>query len=236
MQAHQPSAPGGGNEQPTPRTLVWIDSREAVLVRWNDHQVSIERIESEVPQQHKATGLVRRHPHYAADMMTGGYGHPHSSAERHRHEHLARFLDQVAAKVEDEEPLHIIGPGSVREQLERLVREADTRHHRTRPLTCDPARRLTERQLVSRARTLAGDLPTRRTVGGFRWTGEAARRTSGAATNAPRRVVRKPPDARAEIEAAEAEAETAEELAESESALELESRRGGRGSGPAVGS
>jgi hypothetical protein len=237
MQVPQPTSRSGGDGRSASRTLVWIDAREAIVVHWADREVSVERIESEVPEHHKASGLVRRQPHYAADLMSGGYGHPHTSAERHRLEHLARFLDQVAEKVGgDDEALHIIGPGTVREQLERLIREADVRHRRTRTLTCDPARRLTERQLVARARALAGDLPIRRTVGAYRWTGEAATRTSGAAAREPRRVVRKPPDVRAEIEEAEAAAETAEELAEPEVGPAPRSARGRPGPKPAGGS
>jgi hypothetical protein len=197
--------------------LVWIDAREAILVRWVDHGVSIERIESEVPEHHKTTGLVRRRPHYDRNLMSGGYGHPHTSAERHRLEHLARFLDLVAARLSADDPVHIIGPGPVREHLRQTVGEADARGHRTRALTCEPTRRLTERQLVARIRTLAGDLPRRGTVGAYRWTDAPGERVSGAWRRVPRRAVQKPPDERdrreeetamkeAEAEAAEAEA------------------------------
>jgi hypothetical protein len=207
-------------EPPTARTLVWIDANAAILVRWIDHQASIERLESEVPQHHKASGLVRRQPRYDTGLMSGGYGHPHTTAERHRLEHLARFVDQVAARLPDGDAVHIIGPGTVRDHLERLVREGDMRHRRTRPVTCDASPRLSERQLIARVRDLAGDHPPRRTVGAYRWTGETGGRVSGAPARTPRRVVRKPPDEREEIEAAEA---TAEATAEAEvGALEAE--------------
>jgi hypothetical protein len=154
-----------GPAEPPARTLVWIDTREARIVRWDGRQASAERIESEVPDHRKATGLVRRQPRYDAGLTSGGYGHPQPSDDSHRLEHLARFLDQVAARIPDDEPLDILGPGSVREHLERVVRERDTRHQRSRPLTCTASTRLTARQLVARVRSLAGQPPRRRPIG-----------------------------------------------------------------------
>jgi hypothetical protein len=195
------------NERSGSPTLVWIDTREARIVHWDGDEGSIERIESEVPVHRKATGLVRRQPRYDAGLMSGGYGHPHTADDSHRLEHLARFLDQVSARIPPDAPLHVIGPGQVHERLARTVMDADAHHHHRRTVTMEAARRLTDRQLVARARALAGDVPRRRTVGAYRWTGEATERTSGAKSGEPRRVVRKPPDERQEIEAEMAETE-----------------------------
>jgi hypothetical protein len=189
------------------RTLVWIDTRVARIVRWDGHSASIEQLESEVPDHRKATGMVRRQPRYDAGLMSGGYGHPRTSDDDHRLEHLARFLDSVATRTSDDNPVDIVGPGTVREHLERVVREGDARHHRTRPVSCSAAPRLTDRQLVARVRGLAGDPPRRRTLGAYRWTGPAGTEPSGAPARGPRRVVEKPPDVRSAIEAAMMDAE-----------------------------
>jgi hypothetical protein len=37
-------------------TLVWIDAREAVIVHWSDDVVQVERLHSDVPAHHHATG------------------------------------------------------------------------------------------------------------------------------------------------------------------------------------
>jgi hypothetical protein len=59
------SASGRGptmdHETRRPSTLVWIDSREAIIVRWLDGTARLERLESEVPAHHRATGHVRQH-------------------------------------------------------------------------------------------------------------------------------------------------------------------------------
>ena len=45
-----------------PHALVWIDSHEAIVVRWEDDQARIERVQSDVPDHHAATGHVRHDP------------------------------------------------------------------------------------------------------------------------------------------------------------------------------
>ena len=216
MEPTERTPAGSRNERSDSPTLVWVDAREALIVRWDGHNASIERIESEVPEHRKSTGLVRRHPRYDAGLMSGGYGHPQTSDDTHRLEHLARFLDQVVAKIPPNAPLHVIGPGPVRDHLERSILDGDAHHHRSRSVTSEPSRRLTDRQLQARIRALAGDLPRRRTVGAYRWTGQAAERRSGSPAGGPRRVVQKPPDERQEIAAAIDEAEMDEEAAEAE--------------------
>jgi hypothetical protein len=144
------------HKPPLSRTLVWIDTREARIVHWDGSTAEIERIESEVPEHRKATGLVRREPRYDAGLMSGGYGHPRTSDDDHRLEHMARFLDQVASRIPSDKPLDILGPGLVREHFARLIREDDARHRREREPTCAASPRLTDRQLVARIRMLAG--------------------------------------------------------------------------------
>ncbi|MDO8485478.1 MAG: hypothetical protein Q7S35_11125, partial [Candidatus Limnocylindrales bacterium] len=59
----------------------------------------------------------------------------------------------------------ILGPGTVHERLERLVRETDERHERSRGVSCEASSQLTDRQLIARLRHFAGADPRRRTVG-----------------------------------------------------------------------
>jgi hypothetical protein len=167
-------------------TLVWIDSREAIIGRWREGAAELERVESEVPAHHRATGRVRHDP-----TVRHGGGHA-TGDEPHRLEHLDRFLDQVAAMLPPDEALVVIGPGTVREHLVRHVREIDERQHRTRPISAHAAPRLTERQLVARVRRLVGAEPSRRTVGAYRWIG-AGTGPDGGSSPRPRRVLRKPP-------------------------------------------
>jgi len=172
-----------------PSTLVWIDARGAVIVRWRGNRARVEREESIVPDHHRATGHVRHDP----AVRHGGGGAPQTADEPHRLEHLARFVDQVASRLPPDDDLVILGPGTVREHLERHVRETDERHGRSRGISCEASPRLTDRQLIARVRHTAGADPLRRTVGAYRWTDAPTRRPSDGAQRLPRRVVEKPP-------------------------------------------
>jgi hypothetical protein len=178
--------------------LVWIDAREAIFVRWLDDRASVERLESEVPSHHRSTGHVRHDPL----IRHGGGGRGQTAGEPDRLEHLKQFLDQVAARVHDEERVIILGPGTVREHLQNRLEADDEQMNRTREISCEPAARLTERQLVARLRAVLGASPRRGTVGAYRWTTPPERRASGAPVGRPRRVVEKasvpPADAREE--------------------------------------
>jgi hypothetical protein len=211
MEAHTTALTGSNGDGREPRTLVWIDAREATIVRWLDGETTVERLESEVPAHRKSTGHVGHEP----SVRHGGGGSPQTAGETHRLEHLARFVDEVAGKLAPADGLTIIGPGTVRDHLERVVRDADEHHHRVRFLASEASPRLTERQLVARVKAIAGDVPRRRTVGAYRWTGEPAERSSGARVTAPGRVVRKPPQDRVRLKdelAAEIEEEIEAEL------------------------
>ena len=98
----------------------------------------------------------------------------------------------MAARIEATDSVAIIGPGPVRDRLDREVRGADARRHVVRDVAAAASPRLTDRQLIARLRVLAGDVPRRRTVGAYRWTAEPAVKASGAAIVEPERVIRKP--------------------------------------------
>jgi hypothetical protein len=141
-------------------TLVWIDSRGAVVVRRIERSPSFELVESAVPAHHRATGHVRHDP-----LVRHGGGQSQVAEEPRRLDHLARFLDAVATRLPADENLLIIGPGTVREHLAKRVTETDARHGVHRDVECLPAPPMTRRQLAARLRTAAGDEPIRQSAG-----------------------------------------------------------------------
>ena len=130
------------------RTVVWIDSRRALLVRW-DGAPHIVRLESEVPPRRRGG----EHVTHDAILRTMGAPDP----DGHRSEHLRQFLQQVAARIDPRDPIEIVGHGPVHERLADLVMEQDGRHGRSREVTARPAKVLTEAQLIARVREIAGD-------------------------------------------------------------------------------
>lgn len=146
--------------------LVWIDAREAVIVRSRGKSGWIERVESEVHRHHRSTGHVWHDP-----AFHGGGGWVRDAGEPHRLEHMRTFLRRVARRLPLAEDVAVIGPGVVHDRLAAELRDDDAEHLRTRIVATAPAPRMTARQLVAYRRRLAGEEPRRRTVGSWRWSG-----------------------------------------------------------------
>ncbi|HSL76351.1 MAG TPA: hypothetical protein VK867_05360, partial [Candidatus Limnocylindrales bacterium] len=54
--------PGDARREPASTALVWIDAREATIVRVSGDGATVRRLESEVPAHHRSTGHVRHEP------------------------------------------------------------------------------------------------------------------------------------------------------------------------------
>ena len=144
------------------QTIVWIDSDNAIVVHWRDESAVVERFESEVPAHHRSTGHVR---HVATIRHGGGGGVSQTADEAHRHEHLGRFLEQIAEAIPDADDVEVIGPAATHEKLAAILRETDRHQGRTRVVDSASSPRLTEPQLIARVRAFAGEAPKRRIVG-----------------------------------------------------------------------
>jgi hypothetical protein len=152
---------GGGpawRADPGPVTLVWIDSDRAIVGHCSGHETDTltEVLVSDVPAHHRSTGHIRHDPE-----RHGGGGVAADLIERTREEHLRRFVNQVAERIADE-PVEIVGPGTVREHLARRLRERDVARSLARPIATVASGPLTERQFLARLRLLAGRPAPRR--------------------------------------------------------------------------
>jgi hypothetical protein len=188
MTATRELAPLGSADRSADCTLVWMDAREAVIVRWHAGEVQVERLLSDVPAHHRATGHVRHDP-----AVRHGGGGAQDAGEANRLEHLARFIDLVATHLPSDGELLILGPGTVRDRLGHRVRETERRIAGARTITIQTAGRLTEPQLIARLRQLAGVDQRRQTLGAHRWTETPSRRSPAPARRTSRRIAPAPP-------------------------------------------
>jgi hypothetical protein len=152
-----------------PLTLVWIDAREAIIVRRRDGRTSLVRLTSDVPAHHRATGHVRHDP----VVRHGGGGRSQTAGEPRRLEHLGRFVTEVSDRLTHDDDLLVMGPGTVRVRLVRRLRASDEHHGRQRTIRCEAAPRLSDRRLVARLHRATGVDPRRHTVGAYRWSRSA---------------------------------------------------------------
>ena len=154
-------SPGSTGEELGPAiTLVWIDAREAIIVRCVEDVPHIERIGSEIAVHHRATGPVRPDP----DARDGGGWPPQTSGEPPRLEDAARFVEAVAQRLRRDDDLIVLGSGPVRQRLVRRIRELDDHDRVSRDIECQAAQRMTHRQLIACLRRALGDEPRRLTA------------------------------------------------------------------------
>lgn len=135
-----------------PRALVWVDTREAIIVRWAEEQARIDRVTSEVPAQHRSMGHVRHDP-----AVRHGGGRAQEAEAARRQEYLHRFLKEVVHRVPAATDLTVLGPGTIHEHLVKVIRASDLEHHDEREVIGRRSSRLTDRQLVAVLRELEGD-------------------------------------------------------------------------------
>ena len=143
-----------------PHALVWIDSHEAIVVRWEDDQARIERVTSQVPDHHKSTGHVRHDP-----AVRHGGGQSQDTDEARREEYLGRFVRDVIHRLPEDADLTVLGPGETHEHLVKAIRAADVDHRHGRKVSGRRSSRKTDRQLVALLRELEGDEAPRRAAG-----------------------------------------------------------------------
>ena len=134
-----------------PRALVWVDTREAIIVRWEEEQARIDRVTSEVPDQHRSMGHIRHDP------ARHGGGRAQEAEAARREEYLHRFLKELVRRVPPATDLTVLGPGTIHEHLVKVIRTADAEHHDEREVVGRRSSRLTDRQLVAVLRELEGD-------------------------------------------------------------------------------
>ncbi len=178
---------GPASIRPDRFALVWIDAEGARIVRWRDGVVE-SRIEAEIPIHERSTYHVRHDPM----VRRGGGGRGADDAERHRIEHVRRFLDQVESALVGDDVIEVVGTAELGERLATQLQDHDHAHRRERPITVDHSMPLTPRQLAARLKERIGLEPLRGGVGSYRWTGELPHQRSGRVIG-PRRVVPKPP-------------------------------------------
>jgi hypothetical protein len=147
-----------GQREPRPTSLVWLDSREAIILRPEGERIVVGHVESNVPPHHRGACHVRHDP-----QVRHGGGLAQASVDRNRQEQLDRFLETVAARLAPGDDLVVIGPGKVREHLARRISELDAARLDARRIVSGRSARRTVPQLMARLRRLIGREPRRRT-------------------------------------------------------------------------
>ncbi len=156
-----------------PWCLVWIDAREARVITWVDDAAHVEHLVSDVPAHRSSTGHVRHDP----SIRHGGGGSSQTAGDPRRLEFLGRFVDEVAAHIQQSHDVKVLGPGETRERLADVLRTNDRHHNVRREVVDEASDRPTQPQLIAQLRELVGAAPRRRRAGGRRDLAAAAGRS-----------------------------------------------------------
>jgi hypothetical protein len=142
----------GKGDVEQPLSLVWIDSREAVIVRAEAAMPVLTRLASDVPGRHRSTGH-RRVKVFAGHGARGPEaGHP----DDERLEHRRAFLAEVAHELPLPDRVVVLGPGPVRDHLAGQLHDDPARLAAGGTVEVQPSAPQTDRQLLARFRELAG--------------------------------------------------------------------------------
>jgi uncharacterized protein (DUF58 family) len=134
-----------------PVTLVWIDARRAVVATWQTGEPHLETILADIPPRDRSIGHVRLDP-----AIRHGGGQRQDKLDHRRTERVREFLDRVQAAIPTQGRAVVIGPGEMRHHLLRRLRETSGAGALPREVTSEPAKPMTDSQIVARLRELAG--------------------------------------------------------------------------------
>lgn len=189
MAKNRDAAPADGSHEGRPSVerfaIVWIDSESATILRWRGRVVA-EKVVSDVPPHTGSTAHVRHDP----SVRHGGSGRGQDDFERRRNEHLRAFLHAVADRLGEDDPIEILGSGTIGGRLASFIRQRTSRPQSPPSIVAVHSMPLTPRQLAARLRQRLGLGSRRVTVGAYRWSGDLPRNRCGGITG-PRRVLEK---------------------------------------------
>lgn len=123
---------------------LWIDHRNAVIVRLEDGRESVEIIESNMEKHIRPAGGARsKLPYGPQDVMK------ENGRERKFRLHLAHWYDVVAGKLSKADELFIFGPGEGKNEFRKHIEGTELALRLAGVETVD---RMTTRQIAAKVR------------------------------------------------------------------------------------
>jgi stalled ribosome rescue protein Dom34 len=120
---------------------VWIDHREAIVVKVTDQGTDTVRIDSEFESQ----------PRRSSDHTSGKFESlqvpSDDTRERRKNADLNHFYDEVIAHFDHAKSLYIIGPGEARTELRKRL---ESKHPTAEKCVIEATDKMTTPQIVAR--------------------------------------------------------------------------------------
>ncbi len=120
---------------------VWIDHREAIVVKVTDEGTETVRVDSEFESQ----------PRRSSDHTSGNFEslqvQSDDTRERRKNADLNHFYDEVISHFDQAKSLYIIGPGEARTELRKRL---ESKHQSAGKCVIEATDKLTPPQIVAR--------------------------------------------------------------------------------------
>lgn len=126
-------------------TGVWIDHRNALIVRPNNGDVELTTVPSALEPQHKSTGGKAKSRPFMHENAPSSASHSARASENA----MGKYLSIVAQHVAQVSNILILGPGNTKELLRNLLAQEESPHH-SREIALEAAEQMTEPQLKAR--------------------------------------------------------------------------------------
>ena len=118
---------------------LWIDNREAIIVKLTDNGEQITRIYSDAEKQTRLEGGSRKDGLQTTETIQG----------RKFDMQLTKYFDDVIADIRDAEMIQIFGPG---EAKDGLLKRMENENLKKRIVEIDSADSMTDNQVVAKVR------------------------------------------------------------------------------------
>ena len=138
-----------------PKVGIWIDHREAIIVRLEGDEATVEALESNVEPKTKAAGGARsKTPYGPQDVAAGG------RRSRRQANQLSDYYQEVVERVREAGALLLFGPGGAKQELLAAIERSP--HHGRTATELATTDNLTQPQMVALVKEHFGIVPARK--------------------------------------------------------------------------
>lgn len=123
---------------------IWLDSKQAVIVSFQNDEAKTEVVLSNIDDFHAIGGTRSKTPWGPMDT------NPEKKYEERKKHQLRKYFDEVLKKVEGAKALYLFGPASTKNQLSESI--ADRHQFRGCKVTVESADSMTEPQKIARVK------------------------------------------------------------------------------------
>ncbi len=125
-------------------TGIWLDYKQAFVIKLNNEEAEIEQISSNIEDFHVKGGSRSNEPWGPMDKSSDT-----KYLERRNHQ-IAAYVDVLKNKVKDRKELYIFGPAEAKISLEKAILE--DKNFKPQLLSVETSGHLTENQMIAKVK------------------------------------------------------------------------------------